>query len=170
MGGALGAVVGVAGGASTRGATARVGAAARRTIALHGERGGALLGHAVRLGLLGQDDSGKNGVEAESLVAENHVNGVETLGQAMKELRGKIHLGDGMVDVGEAVGKELHATCVLRDREVTLLEVAVLAVEHHEAGDATGEEEVLDLVPDGKGSGGADDVIAHGVRKGGIDP
>ena len=43
----------------------------------------------------------------------------------MKKLSGEISLGNGVVDVGEAVGEELHATRILGDREVALLEVAV---------------------------------------------
>lgn len=69
-----------------------------------------------------------------------------------------------------AVGEELHAPRVLSHGKIALLEVAILPVEDHEPGSAVGKEEVLDLVPERVGVGGADEVIHHGVGERGVDP
>ncbi|EMS62759.1 Carboxyl-terminal-processing protease [Triticum urartu] len=134
------------------------------------KRRGALLSGVLRLGFLGQDDPREDGVEGQLLVAENDPDGVEALVEAVKELSAKIHLGDSMLDVGEAVGEEFHAPRVLGHGKITLLEVAILPVEDHEPGSTVGEEEILDLVPKGEGIGGADDVIHHRVGERGGDP
>ncbi|KAM3311280.1 hypothetical protein ACQJBY_031760 [Aegilops geniculata] len=166
IGGAVGRAI--AGTATTR--RAGRGATARRAATRHGECGGAFLSRALCLRLLRKDDAGEDGVEGKALVAEDDADGVKPLVKSMKELGGEIHLGNGTIDVSESVGEEFEATSVLRHREVTLFEIAVLAVEDHETGVAIGEEEIFDFVPEGVGGGGADDVIAHGVREGGINP
>lgn len=61
-------------------------------------------------------------------------------------------------------------SAALGHRKIALLEVAILPVEDHEPGSTIGQEEILDLVPEGVGVGGADDVIHHGVGERGIDP
>ena len=137
---------------------------------MEGEHRGAFLSRSLRHGLLGQGDTGEHDVERQALIAENHTYGVKAFVEAVKELGGEVNLGDGVLDVGKAIGKELHGTCVLLDREIALLEVAILPVEDHEPGSTVGEEVITDLGPDGKRGGGADDMIHHGVRESGVDP
>lgn len=104
MRGALGAIGGAAALAAVSTApsaglgTAAVDAAAIAT--RERERRGALLSSALRLGFLGQDDPREDGVERQLLVAENDPDGVEALVEAVEKLSAKIHLGDGVLDVG----------------------------------------------------------------------
>ena len=62
------------------------------------------------------------------MVVEDDSDGFEALVEAMEELGGEVSLGDGMVDVGEGVGEEFHATGIFRDGEFTLFEVTILPV------------------------------------------
>lgn len=131
---------------------------------------GALIGGSVLHGFLREDDTGEDGVEREGLVAENDSDCIQAFVKAVEELRGEVHLEDGVVDVGEAVGEEFHAACVLGDGEVPLFEVAILMIEEHVAGGAVGKEEIMDFLLEGVGGGGAADVVDERVGKGGVDP
>ena len=53
------------------------------------------------LGFLGQDYLREDGVEGQVLVTKDDPDHVEPLVEAVEELGGEIHLGDGAVDVGE---------------------------------------------------------------------
>ena len=96
------------------------------------------------------------------------MDGVEPLVKAVKKLRGEIHLGNGMVDLSERVGEEFETAGVLRHREVTLLEVAVLPIEDHVSGRTIGKEVLLDPSPEGIGGGGADHMVDDLICQGGI--
>ncbi|KAE8809413.1 hypothetical protein D1007_14006 [Hordeum vulgare] len=148
------------------GATARGGAATTS----HSKGRGALLGRALLLGLLGEGDPGEDSVEGEALITEDDTDGIKALVEAMEKLGGEIHLSDDVIDVSQAIGEEFHAARVFRDGKITLLEVAILAVENHVTSGAIGKEEVLDLVPESEGGGGAADVITHRIEEGGVDP
>ena len=116
------------------------------------------------MGLLGQDNAGEDGVEGKVLIARHDPDRVEPLVEAVEELGGEIHLGDDAVDADETVGEEFYPASVFGDGQIALLEVAVLAVEDHEASGAIGKEIVTDLVLEGDSGGGADDMITHGIR------
>ena len=90
--------------------------------------------------------------------------------EAMQKLRGKVYLGDRVVDVGKPGGEELHAAGVFGDREIPLLEVAVLPVEHHIPGNLICEEIVHDPRPEGVAGGGTDDMVDEGINESGVDP
>ncbi|KAE8790911.1 Carboxyl-terminal-processing protease [Hordeum vulgare] len=150
-------------------AAARVGGA-RGTTAVDRERRGAFLGRALGHGLLSESDPREDDVEGECLVSQHDTDGVETLVEAMEELRGEVDLRDGVINVGEAIREEFHAAGILRNGKVILFEIAILAVEDHETRGVIGEEVVLDLLPDGEGGGGTNDMIYHGVGEGGVEP
>ncbi|KAE8769202.1 hypothetical protein D1007_59229 [Hordeum vulgare] len=136
------------------------------------ERGGTLVGGPLLHGFLSQDDPREDGVEWQRgrLVTEDDTNRVHTFVKPMEELGGDIHLGDGVVDVGKAVGEELNAVSILHDGEIALFKVVVLAIEEHEAGGLVGKKEIGDILPEGVGGGGTDNVIGEGIGKGGINP
>ncbi|KAE8796939.1 Carboxyl-terminal-processing protease [Hordeum vulgare] len=152
------------------GAPARAGGGGGGARTGEGEGRSTLLGGAVCQGLFGEDDAGEHRVEGQALIAKDDADGVQALVQAVEELSRKVHLGDGVVDVCEAVGEELETAHVLGDGEVSLLEIGILAVEEHETSGAIGKEVVLDLGPDGIGCGGADDMINEGIGESGVDP
>ena len=51
-----------------------------------------------------------------------------------------------------------------------MLEIPILPVEDHEASNAAGEEVVFDLLTEGIGGSGTDDVVHHRIHKSGVDP
>ena len=73
-------------------------------------------------------------------------------------------------DVGETVSGQLQATGVCGDGEIALLQITVLAIEQREPRSPIGEEEGLDLGPEGVHGGGADDMVDERIGEGGVDP
>ncbi|KAE8805558.1 hypothetical protein D1007_18380 [Hordeum vulgare] len=118
----------------------------------------------------GATGDGEDGGAVRHCIAKNDVDGVKPFVYAVEELSGEIHFSDGVVDVGETGGEELHATSISGDREIPLFEIAVLPIEGHVPGAAIGEEVVADVPPEIEGGGGANYVIDEGISQGGVDP
>lgn len=59
---------------------------------------------------------------------------------AVQELGGEVDLGDGVVNVREPGGEELHPAGILGDRKIPLLQISVLPVQHHVPGSLIAEE------------------------------
>ena len=76
---------------------------------------------------------------------------VEAFVDAVKKLSGEIHFSDGVLDVGQPGGEELHSTSVLGDGEIPMHQVAELGVEDHGATCLVVTEDQVQLGPDVEG-------------------
>lgn len=137
---------------------------------MDGEHNGALLRGALGQILLREFDSREDCLERRERhgVTENDADGVEALVEAVEKLCGEVHLRDDVIDVGKAGDEQLHASRVLINREVPLLEVAVLVIEGHVLSGAICEKIVSDPVPEIIGCGGTGHMVNDGIGKGGI--
>ena len=88
--------------------------------AVNGEDRGGGLGGALGEVLLGKLHPREDRLKRRQgdSVTQDDADGVEALIEAVKELGGEVNLGDGMVDVGKAVGEKLHVTSILGDGEI----------------------------------------------------